>query len=413
MRSLRPTALLLTSLLLGAAACSGPAGSSDAGPVDRVQPPDTPVTGDGPSTVDARFREAGDDVPAADAGQDAPADASPPDLTAGDSGTDPVGQDSGPDVPVDPRPGWISHTGGGPTPRWGHAIALDSAGGRVFIFGGAGYAGRVGELWSFSLATTDWDRPTTTGGPGARNGTVAVSDPARGRILFIGGDRGSLTAEVWALALGDLSWSMLPALPSARSQVSAALVSGTPDRLYVLGGRTASTTVTAELLRLDLTDDAATWEMVTTVGTPPEARERAVLLPRGGRLYLTTGDDTSSAVPSSWVLDVATLTWSPLSAGGTPGALRESSGTLDEACGRALLVGGRDASSTDVSAVGTLGLIDPGASHGTLDTRNSLPARSYTGAVLDPTTRRLFVFGGRRGTDIFDDTYTLDLPACP
>jgi hypothetical protein len=96
---------------------------------------------------------------------------------------------------------WIQVPTTGPSARYSHAMAYDSARGRVVLFGGYGrrddgnYA-RFGDTWEWD--GDNWIQVSTSG-PSARYSHAMAYDSARGRTFLFGGARSAydLLYDTW------------------------------------------------------------------------------------------------------------------------------------------------------------------------------------------------------------------------
>src|SRR5436309_145576 len=78
------------------------------------------------------------------------------------------------------------------SPRDRHAMAYDSARGRVVLFGGSG----LGDTWEWD--GTSWTQRASSGPPPRYKHAMAY-DSARGRVVLFGGDgaAGPYLADTW------------------------------------------------------------------------------------------------------------------------------------------------------------------------------------------------------------------------
>eukprot|EP01062_Namystynia_karyoxenos_P044057 TRINITY_DN32332_c0_g1_i2.p1 TRINITY_DN32332_c0_g1~~TRINITY_DN32332_c0_g1_i2.p1 ORF type:complete len:1406 (+),score=137.82 TRINITY_DN32332_c0_g1_i2:79-4218(+) len=123
----------------------------------------------------------------------------------------------------------------------------------LWVFGGRGGTGTVGDLWRYpvttagaGVGTTGWTEVAVArgAGPGLREGAAAVWDNTSRRMWLIGGTTGDggYSAELWSMqpsATGSAVWRLATAAPSSaagalrREGAAAAVMSGV---LYVIGG---------------------------------------------------------------------------------------------------------------------------------------------------------------------------------
>ena len=86
---------------------------------------------------------------------------------------------------------WTQHLVSGPSPRYGHAMAYDSARGVTVLFGGTTGGN---ETWEWNGAA--WTQRFVSG-PSPRQGHMMSFDTARGVIVLFGGYPGVTNHETW------------------------------------------------------------------------------------------------------------------------------------------------------------------------------------------------------------------------
>jgi hypothetical protein len=170
-------------------------------------------------------------------------------------------------------PRWerVEPLGDGPSPRTGAAAVYDPARERMLLIGGSDSTGPLDDVWQLSLkGRFQWRRLQPSGSsPGGRSHHSATLDPENDRILVFGGEKALYNpcdAEVWQLTLEPrLAWTRLPipgSRPSVRSYHSAVYA---PDlhALVVLGG------LDLRWLNwsMDLHDSTDVW-LLSTRGSP-------------------------------------------------------------------------------------------------------------------------------------------------
>jgi hypothetical protein len=100
---------------------------------------------------------------------------------------------------TDVSPGGVAGTDF-PLARHSHAVAYDSGGGALLLFGGTGTGGRLGDAWEWNGSA--WSDVSTTGTdgvdfPSARYNHAMTYDPVRSVIIVFGGDNGSYCSDIW------------------------------------------------------------------------------------------------------------------------------------------------------------------------------------------------------------------------
>jgi len=260
----------------------------------------------------------------------------------------------------------------GPLPpaRGQHSAIYDGANQRMIVYGGHSRYHNFRDVWALDLTpgAERWSKLFPDGdGPGARRWHTAIYDAPRSRmVVFGGGGSGTMFNDVWALDLtpGTEAWSLVTVVgapPAARTQHTA-VHDAAGQRMVVFGGRDADA-VLSDTWMLDLATD--TWSQPTPAGPPPDARRghTAVADPDNSRMIVFGGLGSAGFQNDTWTLSLApgTLTWSQLSpAGSTPGTRAWHSATMDDADGRVLVIGGRGMSSLQGEAQWSLDLASSG-----------------------------------------------------
>jgi hypothetical protein len=268
---------------------------------------------------------------------------------------------------------WLLTTpvGNLPEARWypGLGNPYDEVNDRLILFGGAGYAGTLGDLWVLVNASGTSGAPfwqqLTPAGPGAapRSLHSAVYDPTSNRLIVHGGCGGACGpyfADTWVLTHanglgGTPEWIQLPDGPRVRNGHTAAYDPGN-NRMIVFGG--GMTTVGSDGNDVAILINAngigtPQWLELNPTGTLPPpigAPATAVYDSGSNRLMLIGGRTGSSATYNDvWVLTHAnglggTPEWSQLSpAGVLPSPRGGHILGYDPQTNRAILFGGGDA----------------------------------------------------------------------
>ena len=172
----------------------------------------------------------------------------------------------------------LSPTGTNPSPRQNHSVVLDRARDRLIVFGGRDFQFN-NEVWTFDLATNQWQQPTVVGTPPSpRMGHTAILDPLRDRMIVFGGRCiasyvDSTDKEVWALSLSEpMTWTQLtPLVPApGRRYFHSAIYDPVHDQMVIFGGRETSI-VYDDLWALSLSGSPA-WSPLYASDIPPGGR---------------------------------------------------------------------------------------------------------------------------------------------
>ena len=193
---------------------------------------------------------------------------------------------------------WTELTGTAGRSR--HTAVWDSTSDRMIVFGGLdNMLNKLDSLAEYDRATDSWSSPAAVG-PVARDGHVAVWDPATGTMLMCCGASSAAT-------LGDLwsyngAWSQL--VPSgsitARSYASAVW---DPQAGALLGFAGSGGSKLNSLFLYSAS--ANSWSEYTETGPPAQDRGAVAWDPVNGRLYAFGGYDWLGLLGSLWRFDAS------------------------------------------------------------------------------------------------------------
>lgn len=227
---------------------------------------------------------------------------------------------------------WTWQTSSGPSPRFGHKMAYDSARGRMVLFGGENpEVGKVGGTW-------EWDGHTwilrTNSGPLARSDHAMVYDAARGRVVLFGGHRSS---GGFFERLGDTwewdgnTWTQRASTgPSARDMLAMAYDAGR-GRVVLFGGYSSG-------YKGDTWEwDGTTWTLRASSGPSPRAQHAMAYDATRARVLLFGGNVAPSYSAETWEWDGTTWT---LRASSGPATRIEHAIAYDATRARVVLFGG-------------------------------------------------------------------------
>jgi hypothetical protein len=281
----------------------------------------------------------------------------------------------------------VSSTGIAPRRRDYHAMANDTARGRVVLFGGytqvtATDTQDTGETWEWD--GTGWTLAATTG-PSARRGHAMAYDSARGRVVLFGGNSGDAGTWEW----DGVAWVLrATAGPVARQNHAMAYDAG--RGVVVLFGGSAGGNETWEW-------DGHAWTLRTTGGPPARTGHALAYDQARGQIVLFGGTDAGGNRQDTWVWN-GTVWTNPANSG--PAARYGHGMTWDGSRGTVVLhggtVGGTETWSWNGSAWLQIGF-----------TNATSVSRSHFPLVYDTARARLFLFGGylNAGQTVLGDTW--------
>jgi hypothetical protein len=316
----------------------------------------------------------------------------------------------------------------------------------MVVFGGrASTYVNLNDVWVLSGAndtgsTPGWTNPIPNGAdgsPAARSGQSAVYDADDDRMIVFGGCGGACTPalnDVWVLsdatgASGTPTWEQLSptgTAPSPRTDAAAAYDPNT-NSLIVFGGQNGGGCVVGctfsdvwVLSNANGLGATPSWTQLSPSGTPAQGQygPSAVYDAADNILTVFGGSTGSTGAPTNgvWTLTHAngqggTPTWKTLianGAAGSPHARSFQTAVYDASSNRMIIFGGNSTGGLCFNDVWVLSDANglSGVVHWTqlkptgLQPAGLFPAlRNSHGAVYDPVSNRMIIFGGSNSDD--------------
>ena len=189
--------------------------------------------------------------------------------------------------------GWTQRASSGPPPRFDHAMAYDSSRGRVVLFGGTG-AQPLGDTWEWDGAS--WSQRASSG-PASRVGHAMAYDPARRRVVLFGGNgNGGNLGDTWEW--DGASWTLRASSgPSARYGHAMAYDSAR-GRVVLFGGFNWAASYAP--LGDTWEWDGASWTLRTSSGPGSRYAHAMAYDSLRGRLVLFGGSGAEQDLGDTW-----------------------------------------------------------------------------------------------------------------
>jgi Kelch motif/Galactose oxidase, central domain len=311
----------------------------------------------------------------------------------------------------------------GPPSRADHIALLDSAGDRMWVYGGRYGTLPRSDTWTYPLAGSGtWAKVPPEGEIDRRSGHTAIFDSRRERMVVYGGHldwdgpgTGTWPARpVWIQDFrhGD-AWAPLDAVGPVPAQRNAhvAVYDSLSDRMIVYGGYGGG--YHDDTWALSFGSNPA-WTQVITQGNPPSQLDAAsaifdpganrMIVYGGGRLSTDTYELALGGVP----------TWRKLEFSGViPPGRREHSAVYDPLNRRMLVFGGITTANNYDNDVWSMTLDGP-PKWTQIVVQDPVPrGRQSPAVIFDPEGNRLIVHGGYDGTYLIRDAWELPLDGEP
>jgi hypothetical protein len=314
-----------------------------------------------------------------------------------------------------------------PAPRGGAAMVFDPVRNKILLFGGRAASGYDYEdLWEWDPTTGAWTDRTGTGNhPAARAQHAMLYQKSTNKILLFGGGRSSTTSDgisvsasfgdTWELDPATATWTALAPTASPSMRHDFGLVwDSTKNKAVLFGGLQIDIPGATGVPKQDTWEwdpAAQTWTERTATGSKPSQRFALAMAydDTRGRVVLFGGSDmqkTGNSKNDMWEWDATTAVWTQTRTGGEAGmpvVCSYSSMVYDHAHARLEMVAGLIPYSD--SSSGYQGVIVPSnqvweIDPATLTFSNRTvvykgpSARSYQATAYNPTTGKVYVFGG-------------------
>ena len=229
---------------------------------------------------------------------------------------------------------WNQVAGPAPSPRFGHAVAVDLEERVLYLFGGqADGATFFDDTWRLDLERRTWSELDTGDGPrpSPRYGTSAVIDGHGHLLVSHGFTFEGRFDDTWSLDLRTGAWSDISPTPETRPLkccLHKAVWDTAGERMMLFGG-CSSGFGPYQLVDLCSFDSAArTWAEITpTTGPAPRSNPALVLDADHERVLLIDGLTEAGYVADIWALRLggnAMPSWEQAASGGEAPAPRAS-----------------------------------------------------------------------------------------
>lgn len=323
--------------------------------------------------------------------------------------------------------GWTQLHPSGPAPltRDNYHAVYDSNRHRMVMF--SGYAPNNGipaDLWALNLGDVPaWEQLPMTGDlpPGLYQGAAAF-DAVHDRMVVADGiaanDLGEGTDAGWVIQFGGVPYfrRILPAVRPVGRNGPCMAYDETRDRFVMFGGGISDT------WSLAIGADTV-WTLMQRDVVPPfpcykhalvEDPRRHRLLRLGGHVhYFIHGTPQPGEFATLWTLQTDSLERYTPDDRALPTPMAGMSLVLDAAGDRLLTFGGHSMASGTYGVPLQLALGDDSGWQPIVASGPAPPARTMQSAVMDPTRRRVVLFGGQSSSGALGDGWVLDLNGPP
>src|SRR6267378_2281483 len=231
-----------------------------------------------------------------------------------------------------------------PDSGWTHRAAYDSHAQRIIMFGGFdGVTGTVtNETWAFDLANNTWANRQPSDAPSVRSRQAMAYDVRADQVILFGGLGQMYESDTWAYDFARNTWTNLsPATPPPARRNAGMVYDSVADRLILFGGVDLSRqTIFNDTWSYDF--NANTWTNLTPP-TGPSGRYGFGFIydPVADVCALFGGLTSDRMSDETWAYNLASNSWTILSADPHPAARWSVGMAYDSQSDRAVLFSGR------------------------------------------------------------------------
>ncbi len=307
----------------------------------------------------------------------------------------------------------------GPAPRRGGVFLAAPDKQQLYLFGGKGQQGFLGDLWQFDLKAKKWEALSPEGGPSPRSGASGVWDSVRKQIIIAGGlDATGYRRDVWAYRPEASQWQKLASTSDAKvpgRAYAAAAYDPVHDALFWFGGQSVDGDL-SDTWRYQIGNNK--WEIAPAGSMVPAARyHAAAAYDIASQQVILFGGCSSPPQPcprgDTWSYDVVDQMWQQYVPQPVRPQSRQQMGiAFDQQHNLMLLYGGGNDSG---QAFDDLWAFQAISGSWRLVASGSKGPGSRYGAmaawIADPP--RFILFGGIQGSAYLSDLWALPLTDLP
>jgi hypothetical protein len=231
---------------------------------------------------------------------------------------------------------WAQRATTGPSPRALHAMAYDPVRGKVVLFGGVNAPGGSGFNDTWEWDGTSWAQRATTGGPSQRYFHSMAYDSARSRVVLFGGYNSGFLGDTWTWDGG--SWTQVAVTGPTPRDAHEMAYDGARGTVVLFGGYNGG------YLGDTWTWDGTSWAQRATTGPLPRYSHSVEYDSARSKIVLFGGYN-GGALGDTWEWDG--ISWTQRSTTGSSARYGQAM-AYDAGSGKVVRFGGDDSSGSPV-----------------------------------------------------------------
>ena len=243
-------------------------------------------------------------------------------------------------------------TTGSPGGRFNAGMAFDSDSRKIVLFGGFCASGRVGDTYTYEIASKTWRNAYPSGGPSMRSdASMAYDVEAKKVVLFGGYGRDEAKCDdTWVYDVASNTWTEMSPLTHPQARYGGVMVYDTyTGKTLLFGGHMVQTSPPYDSLGYEnevwaYDYGADEWEKLATQNKPPARYWHDLAYdPVGNRMILFGGSQGGgNDLGDTWVYSCRDAKWTQVTSTVSPSARSQPSMCFDTQTKKTLMFGGAD-----------------------------------------------------------------------
>jgi len=282
-----------------------------------------------------------------------------------------------------------------PSARNGHAMAYNSARGKVVLFGGGSSGGD--ETWEWD--GTNWTQMNPATKPSVRYYHAMIYDSAREKVVLFGGYTGSYNNETWEW--DGTNWiQMNPATEPTARIAHAMAYDAARDKVVLFGGETGTGTYNNETWEWDGTN----WIQMNPAVKPSARNSHAMAYDSAREKVVLFGGETGTGTYNNETWEWDGTNWIQMNPAAKPTARSVHAMAYDAARDKVVLFGGETGTGTYNNETWEW----DGTNWIQMNPAVKPSARFRHAMTYDSTRSKVVLFGGYTSSGVNDETWEWD-----
>ena len=240
-----------------------------------------------------------------------------------------------------------------PSERLSPGLVFDPVNRQLILFGGMRNNTRFGDTWILDIESGRWEEIFSVESPFPRSDMAIAIDPINRIVLLSGGycreDQREMCADTWIFTLDDRQWVKRYPESSPPLAYGSQMVFDPGSRQFLLWGGHMTAVEGGINNSLgygdtlwEYTYQENQWQIIKSVGTPPERYWHTMVAANENTLVLFGGNGGRKFLGDTWIYETGSKKWDRSPSGEGPSPCVNPSAAFDTQGNRVILFGGLD-----------------------------------------------------------------------